>query len=51
MEKVAAYGPHAAAEWQEEDEDDIGGAIASLLMGDFGWLTAQRIELSGGQSI
>lgn len=31
--------------------DDIGGAIADLLTGDFGWLTAQRIELSGGQSI
>ncbi len=31
--------------------DDIGGAIADLLTGDFGWLTAQRIEVSGGQSI
>ena len=31
--------------------DDIGGAISSLLMGEFGWLTAQRIEVSGGQQI
>lgn len=29
--------------------DDIGGAICDLLMGDFGWMTGQRIELSGGQ--
>ncbi len=31
--------------------DDIGGAISSLLAGDFGWMTAQRIEVSGGQSL
>jgi NAD(P)-dependent dehydrogenase (short-subunit alcohol dehydrogenase family) len=31
--------------------DDIGGAISSLLTGDFGWLTAQRIEVSGGQAL
>lgn len=31
--------------------DDIGGAVSSLLTGDFGWLTAQRIEVSGGQSL
>ena len=31
--------------------DDIGGAISSLLTGDFGWLTAQRIEVSGGQGL
>jgi len=31
--------------------DDIGGAISSLLTGDFGWLTAQRIEVSGGQNL
>ena len=28
--------------------DDIGGAISSLLMGEMGWMTAQRIEVSGG---
>jgi NAD(P)-dependent dehydrogenase (short-subunit alcohol dehydrogenase family) len=31
--------------------DDIGGAIAGLLSGENGWLTAQRIEISGGQSL
>ncbi len=31
--------------------DDIGGAIASLLVGDTQWMTAQRIEISGGQNL
>lgn len=31
--------------------DDIGGAISSLLAGGFDWMTAQRIEVSGGQSL
>jgi NAD(P)-dependent dehydrogenase (short-subunit alcohol dehydrogenase family) len=31
--------------------DDIGGAIASLLSEENRWVTAQRIEVSGGQSI
>lgn len=31
--------------------DDIGGAIASLLSEDNKWVNAQRIEVSGGQSI
>jgi NAD(P)-dependent dehydrogenase (short-subunit alcohol dehydrogenase family) len=31
--------------------DDIGGAIASLLSQDNKWVNAQRIEVSGGQSI
>ena len=31
--------------------DDIGGAISSFLVGDNQWMTAQRIEVSGGQSI
>jgi NAD(P)-dependent dehydrogenase (short-subunit alcohol dehydrogenase family) len=31
--------------------DDIGGAIASLLSTDNQWINAQRIEVSGGQSI
>lgn len=31
--------------------DDIGGAIASLLSEDNRWVKAQRIEVSGGQSI
>jgi NAD(P)-dependent dehydrogenase (short-subunit alcohol dehydrogenase family) len=31
--------------------DDIGGAVSSLLTGENGWMTAQRIEVSGGQLI
>jgi NAD(P)-dependent dehydrogenase (short-subunit alcohol dehydrogenase family) len=31
--------------------DDIGGAIAALLSEDDQWVNAQRIEVSGGQSI
>lgn len=31
--------------------DDIGGVIASLLSPDNGWITAQRIEASGGQML
>ncbi|MFN3208969.1 MAG: SDR family NAD(P)-dependent oxidoreductase [Roseovarius sp.] len=31
--------------------DDIGGAVAALLAGDTHWITAQRIEISGGQGI
>jgi NAD(P)-dependent dehydrogenase (short-subunit alcohol dehydrogenase family) len=31
--------------------DDIGGAITSLLSEDNQWVNAQRIEVSGGQSI
>lgn len=31
--------------------DDIGGAISSLLAGENGWITAQRIEVSGGQML
>lgn len=31
--------------------DDIGGAITSLLVGDNQWMTAQRIEVSGGQHL
>lgn len=31
--------------------DDLGGAMASLLVGDFTWMTAQRIEVSGGQNL
>ncbi len=33
------------------EPDDIGGAIAALLSEDNRWVNAQRIEVSGGQSI
>jgi Dehydrogenases with different specificities (related to short-chain alcohol dehydrogenases) len=28
--------------------EDIGGAVAALLTGGLGWMTAQRVEVSGG---
>ena len=31
--------------------DDVGGAITSLLAGETGWITGQRIEVSGGQAL
>ena len=31
--------------------DDVGGAITALLVGEAGWVTGQRIEVSGGQGI
>ncbi len=31
--------------------DDVGGAVASLLTGDNHWVTAQRIEISGGMNL
>ena len=31
--------------------DDIGPAVASLLMQDNGWINAQRIEVSGGMFV
>jgi len=31
--------------------DDIGGAIAALLAGQSGWITGQRIEISGGMNL
>lgn len=31
--------------------DDIGGAISTILRGETGWITGQRIEISGGMFI
>ena len=31
--------------------DDIGGAVAALLADENLWITGQRIEVSGGQSL
>ena len=31
--------------------DDVGGAVASLLTGGNQWITAQRIEISGGMNL
>jgi NAD(P)-dependent dehydrogenase (short-subunit alcohol dehydrogenase family) len=31
--------------------DDVGGAVAMLLSPESGWITGQRIEVSGGQTL
>jgi len=31
--------------------DDIGGAVAMLLAPESRWISGQRIEVSGGQSL
>ena len=31
--------------------DDVGGAVTALLVGETGWVTGQRIEVSGGQGL
>jgi NAD(P)-dependent dehydrogenase (short-subunit alcohol dehydrogenase family) len=31
--------------------EDIGGVVASLLSPEMGWVNAQRVEASGGQSL
>lgn len=33
------------------EPDDIGGAVASLLADEAGWMTGQRIEISGGLNL
>ncbi len=33
------------------EPDDVGGAVTSLLVGDNQWMTAQRIEVSGGMHL
>ncbi|WP_226623421.1 SDR family NAD(P)-dependent oxidoreductase [Alloyangia pacifica] len=33
------------------EPDDIGAGVAALLTGGLGWMTAQRVELSGGQGL
>lgn len=33
------------------EPEDIGGAVRAIVSGSSGWITAQRIEASGGQSL
>ena len=33
------------------NQDDIGNAIAALLSDDAGWISGQRIEVSGGMCL
>lgn len=49
--QVNAYVAASTAMGRAGLPDDIGGAITSLLVGDTQWMTAQRIEVSGGQNL
>ena len=31
--------------------DDIGGAVAAILSDDMGWMSGERVEVSGGQML
>lgn len=50
-EEVNAFIASTTAMGRAGLPDDIGGAVASILAGNSQWMTAQRIELSGGQNI
>lgn len=48
VEAVNAYVSANTALGRAGLPDDIGGVMASLLLGDTGWIQGQRIEASGG---
>jgi NAD(P)-dependent dehydrogenase (short-subunit alcohol dehydrogenase family) len=50
-EKVRAYLEANVALGRVGEPDDIAAAVASLLSDANGWITGQRIEISGGQSL
>ncbi|MCI3278630.1 SDR family NAD(P)-dependent oxidoreductase [Streptomyces cylindrosporus] len=50
-EQVRAYLTSQVALGRVGEPDDIGAALAALLSDANRWVTAQRVEISGGQSI
>jgi NAD(P)-dependent dehydrogenase (short-subunit alcohol dehydrogenase family) len=50
-EQVRAYLVSQVAMGRVGEPDDIAAAVASLLSDANGWVTGQRIEVSGGQSL
>jgi NAD(P)-dependent dehydrogenase (short-subunit alcohol dehydrogenase family) len=50
-EQVRAYLTSQVALGRIGEPDDIGPAVAALLSDDNRWMTAQRVEVSGGQSL
>jgi NAD(P)-dependent dehydrogenase (short-subunit alcohol dehydrogenase family) len=50
-EQVRAYVTSQVALGRVGEPDDIGPAVAALLSDDNRWMTAQRVEVSGGQSL
>lgn len=47
----SSFAPQTLALGRVGVPDDIGPTVASLLGPDNRWVTAQRIEVSGGQNI
>ena len=50
-EQINQYVASSTAMGRAGLPGDIGGAVASLLTGENHWVTGQRIEVSGGQSL
>jgi len=50
-EQVRGYLASQVAMGRVGEPDDIAGAVASMLSDANGWVTGQRIEVSGGQSL
>lgn len=50
-EQVHAYLVSQVAMGRVGEPDDIATAVASLLSDDNHWITGQRIEISGGQTL
>ena len=50
-DQLRAYLTAEVALGRVGEPDDIGPAVAALLSDDNRWMTAQRIEVSGGQSL
>jgi NAD(P)-dependent dehydrogenase (short-subunit alcohol dehydrogenase family) len=50
-DQVRAYLTSQVALGRVGEPDDIGPAVAALLSDDNRWMTAQRVEVSGGQSL
>jgi NAD(P)-dependent dehydrogenase (short-subunit alcohol dehydrogenase family) len=50
-EQVRAYLTSQVALGRVGEPDDVGAAVNALLSDDNRWMTAQRVEVSGGQSL
>ncbi|MFO0589056.1 MAG: SDR family oxidoreductase [Polyangiaceae bacterium] len=46
--QIAGFVASVTAQGRPGQPEDIGGAVAKLLSPEMGWMTGQRIELSGG---
>ena len=50
--RVPGHGDDQPCLWPRgRTGEEIGGAVRAIVSGSAGWITAQRIEASGGQSL